>query len=165
MSDIGLTHIALPVGDLDESIAFYATYAAMQIVHRRKGVVWLSDKTRPFVVVLMETGSVSHPLHAPAHLGVGCGSREDNREDMQQRASLVGSLEEATVNSQGRKPLSLPKFLRIKSLVPDVNRQGVRGVSCTRARRFASLAHRLPCEQGTHPAWQVRGRTCIQRSL
>jgi catechol 2,3-dioxygenase-like lactoylglutathione lyase family enzyme len=77
MSDIGLTHIALPVGDLDESIAFYAAYAAMQIVHRRKGVVWLSDKTRPFVVVLMETGSVSHPLRAPAHLGVGCGSREE----------------------------------------------------------------------------------------
>jgi catechol 2,3-dioxygenase-like lactoylglutathione lyase family enzyme len=77
MSDLGMTHIALPVGDLDESIAFYAEYAAMQVVHRRKGVVWLSDKTRPFVIVLMETGDVPHPLRSPAHLGVACESRAE----------------------------------------------------------------------------------------
>lgn len=77
MSDIGLTHIALPVSDLEESIAFYAGYAAMQVVHRREGVVWLSDKTRPFVIVLMETGTVPHPLHSPAHLGTGCESRAE----------------------------------------------------------------------------------------
>lgn len=77
MSDIGLTHVALPVGDLDESIAFYAEYASMQVVHRRAGVVWLSDKTRPFVIVLMETGDVPHPLRSPAHLGVGCASRTE----------------------------------------------------------------------------------------
>jgi catechol 2,3-dioxygenase-like lactoylglutathione lyase family enzyme len=77
MSDLGLTHVALPVADLDESIAFYAEYACMQVVHRRESVVWLSDKTRPFVIVLMESGEVASPLSSPAHLGVACGSRAE----------------------------------------------------------------------------------------
>ncbi len=49
----------------------------MQVVHRRTGVVWLSDKTRPFVIVLAETPTVDHPLLPFAHLGVGCPSREE----------------------------------------------------------------------------------------
>ena len=80
--DIGLAHVALPVSDVDTSIEFYSTYAAMQVVHRRidaetgAAVVWLSDKTRPFVIVLIQTASV-HPILSPlAHLGVGCNSRE-----------------------------------------------------------------------------------------
>ena len=48
MIDVGLTHIALTVTDLDVSIAFYAKYAGMEVVHRRSGVAWLSDRTRPF---------------------------------------------------------------------------------------------------------------------
>ena len=59
MIDVGLTHIALPVTDVDKSVAFYTKYARMQIVHRRSeqstgsDVVWISDKTRPFVIVLI----------------------------------------------------------------------------------------------------------------
>jgi len=82
MSDIGLTHIALPVSDVDRTIQFYSKYAGMQVVHRRidakagVAVVWLSDRTRPFVIVLIQTDSV-HPVLSPfAHLGVGCKSRE-----------------------------------------------------------------------------------------
>ncbi|WP_445249250.1 VOC family protein [Microcoleus sp. OTE_8_concoct_300] len=82
MSDIGLTHIALPVSDVDRTIEFYSKYAGMQVVHRRidakagVAVVWLSDRTRPFVIVLIQTESV-HPVLSPfAHLGVGCKSRE-----------------------------------------------------------------------------------------
>ena len=82
MIDIGLTHIALPVSDVDKSIEFYSKYAGMQVVHRRidaaagVAVVWLSDGTRPFVIVLIQTNSV-HPVLSPlAHLGVGCKSRE-----------------------------------------------------------------------------------------
>lgn len=82
MIDIGLTHIALPVSNLERSIEFYETYAGMQVVHRRidaetqVAVAWLSDRTRPFVIVLIQTTSV-HPILAPlAHLGVGCPSRE-----------------------------------------------------------------------------------------
>jgi catechol 2,3-dioxygenase-like lactoylglutathione lyase family enzyme len=80
--DFGLTHIALPVSDVDRSIEFYFTYAGMQTIHRRLDaetgvvVVWLSDRTRPFVIVLIQTVSV-HPILSPlAHLGVGCQSRE-----------------------------------------------------------------------------------------
>jgi catechol 2,3-dioxygenase-like lactoylglutathione lyase family enzyme len=81
--DIGLTHIALPVADVDKSIEFYATYARMQVIHRRVdaatgvAVVWLSDFTRPFAIVLIENGPVQTMLSPIAHLGVGCKSRED----------------------------------------------------------------------------------------
>lgn len=35
MKDIGLTHIALQITDVERSIAFYARYATMKIVHER----------------------------------------------------------------------------------------------------------------------------------
>ena len=79
MVDRGLTHVALPVSNLNASIAFYAQYARMQVVHRRTvpttgfEVAWLSDKTRPFVIVLSERSQVDHPLVPPAHLA----SREE----------------------------------------------------------------------------------------
>jgi catechol 2,3-dioxygenase-like lactoylglutathione lyase family enzyme len=83
MSDLGLTHIALPVSNIDASVAFYAKYARMQVVHRRMDaesgatVVWITDHTRPFVIVLIETIKVDFPLLPFAHLGVGCATREE----------------------------------------------------------------------------------------
>ena len=77
MSDIGLTHVALPVRSLAASVAFYAKYAGMQPVHERPGVVWVSDRTRPFALVMIETASEIKPLLPMAHLGVGVRSRED----------------------------------------------------------------------------------------
>ena len=77
MSDVGLTHVALEAIDLDASIAFYGTFGGMQVVHRRPQVVWLSDKTRPFVIVLIEVEQVATPLRPFAHLGVACHSREE----------------------------------------------------------------------------------------
>lgn len=83
MHDLGLTHIALPVRDLQRSLDFYATYAAMEVVHRRARdaqgleVAWISDRTRPFVVVLIEIGAPVAPLQPPAHLGVACRSRDE----------------------------------------------------------------------------------------
>lgn len=77
MSDVGMTHVALPASDLDASIGFYQAYAGMHVVHRRPDVVWLSDGTRPFVIVLIESPEVRHPLRPVAHLGVGCASREE----------------------------------------------------------------------------------------
>jgi catechol 2,3-dioxygenase-like lactoylglutathione lyase family enzyme len=83
MSDLGLTHIALPIANVDRSVAFYAKYARMQVVHRRADpttgaeVVWLSDLTRPFVIVLIEVPAVEDRLAGLAHLGVGCESREE----------------------------------------------------------------------------------------
>lgn len=83
MSDRGLTHIALPVSNLDKSLEFYAKYADMMVVHSRTSensgtrVAWISDRTRPFVIVLLEMGKVEYPLRPAAHLGVGCASREE----------------------------------------------------------------------------------------
>jgi catechol 2,3-dioxygenase-like lactoylglutathione lyase family enzyme len=82
MLDIGLTHVALPASDIGRSVEFYAAYAEMQVVHRRidretgAEVVWLSDHTRPFVIVLIQTPSVQPVLSPLAHLGIGCKSRE-----------------------------------------------------------------------------------------
>jgi lactoylglutathione lyase len=77
MADIGLSHIALPVRSLGASIAFYKKYADMQIVHSRPGVAWLSDLTRVFAIVLIETTTEVKPLLPIAHLGVGLKSEGD----------------------------------------------------------------------------------------
>ena len=77
MSDLGLTHIALPVRSLDASVAFYETYAAMHVIHSRHDVVWISDRTRPFAIVLIQTTGEVRPLLPMAHLGVAVASREE----------------------------------------------------------------------------------------
>ena len=79
--DLGLTHVALLVREPEASVAFYARYARMEVVHRRKDattgreVLWLSDRTRPFVIVLIQAERVEGRLDGFAHLGVGCESR------------------------------------------------------------------------------------------
>lgn len=80
--DRGLTHIALETSDPDRAIAFYQRYAAMQVVHRRhddrgSDVAWLSDRTRPFVIVLIKVPKVEHALRPWAHLGVACSDRAE----------------------------------------------------------------------------------------
>lgn len=81
--DVGLTHIALLASNPDASIAFYGKYAAMRVVHRRidkdsgATVVWLSDRSRPFVIVLIQAEKVDAPLAPFAHLGVGCAARDE----------------------------------------------------------------------------------------
>ena len=83
MSDFGFTHVALPVSDVDQSSVFYAQYARMQVIHRRidptvhTKVVWLSDLTRPFVLVLIQVPRVEQPLVPIAHLGVACETRTE----------------------------------------------------------------------------------------
>ena len=82
ITDVGLSHVALPVSDLDRSIDFYRRYADMEVVHRRTdthghGVAWVSDLTRPFVIVLLESPTVDPALGGSAHLGVGCSSRDE----------------------------------------------------------------------------------------
>ena len=82
MPDLGLTHVAFTVRDLDASLAFYAKYAGMAVVHRRAHdsvrSAWLTDHTRPFVIVLIEGAGVpDQPLGPFGHLGVACKSREE----------------------------------------------------------------------------------------
>lgn len=81
--DVGLSHVALPVSNLSASIAFYERFADMTVVHRREdhpghGVAWLSDLTRPFVIVLLQSddASAAATLGGWAHLGVGLPSRQ-----------------------------------------------------------------------------------------
>ena len=81
--DHGVTHVALPVTDLGASLEFYAAYAGMQVVHRRTdaasgtSVAWISDLTRPFVMVLIEVPALDGPTLGGAycHVGVGVESR------------------------------------------------------------------------------------------
>jgi catechol 2,3-dioxygenase-like lactoylglutathione lyase family enzyme len=83
-ADLGVTHVALPVSDLDASLAFYDAYARMRPVHTRTDpetgtrVAWISDATRPFVVVLIEASTVDACLGGTyCHIGMGVGSRSD----------------------------------------------------------------------------------------
>ncbi len=87
MPDVGFTHVALPVTNLDASVAFYDRYTGLRVVHRRaratdenRDIAWLSDRTRPFVLVLAEAATVESPLGPFAHLGVACASRGEMDE-------------------------------------------------------------------------------------
>lgn len=83
MADLGFTHIALPVQNIEASVAFYAKYARMQVVHRRtdrtrgSDVAWISDCIRPFAIVLVAAPAADHPPFPLAHLGVACASRDE----------------------------------------------------------------------------------------
>src|SRR4051794_36241819 len=83
MADLGLTHVAFSVRDLNASIAFYKTYARMSVVSRRADeggvrVAWLTDHMRPFIIVLIETlNPHDTPLGPFGHLGVACESRAE----------------------------------------------------------------------------------------
>jgi catechol 2,3-dioxygenase-like lactoylglutathione lyase family enzyme len=83
--DHGITHVALPVTDLAASLEFYERYAAMRVVHRRTdpdsgtSVAWISDLTRPFVLVLIEVPELDGPTLGGAycHVGVGVARRAE----------------------------------------------------------------------------------------
>ena len=107
MADVGFTHVALPVTDLDASIAFYGQYTRLRVVHRRaqatdpgREVAWLSDATRPFVLVLVGAPAVERPLGPFAHLGVACASR-DEIEQLCALAKSAGCLREEPRDTGG----------------------------------------------------------------
>jgi catechol 2,3-dioxygenase-like lactoylglutathione lyase family enzyme len=115
MIDIGLTHVALPVTDLEKSIEFYAKYAGMQVIHRRidretgVAVAWLSDKTRPFAIVLIQKDVVTAVLAPLAHLGIGCASKSAV-DDLCAQAASAGALLQAPQDSG--YPIGYWAFLR-----------------------------------------------------
>lgn len=82
--DIGLSHVALVVRDLDKSIGFYRQFAGLEVIHRRKAggdieeVAWLADGTRPFAMVLVASTALGDtPLGPFGHIGVACPTAED----------------------------------------------------------------------------------------
>jgi catechol 2,3-dioxygenase-like lactoylglutathione lyase family enzyme len=115
MVDVGLTHIALPVTDLDASLAFYAKYAGMHEVHRRRSleadreVAWVSDLTRDFVIVLLEVERVDAPLLPFGHLGVACATRGE-LDQLCEEARREGVLLEGPTDSG--PPVGYWAFLR-----------------------------------------------------
>lgn len=83
MPDLGFTHVALGVSDINKSISFYKKYAGMKVVHRRSDathkveVAWISDLTRPFVIVLLQMDKAQCQPSPSFHLGVACKTREE----------------------------------------------------------------------------------------
>ena len=93
------THVALPVRNLDETLAFYAKYTTLENIHERSDPetglrsVWLAnpgDKTEAaarFVLVLIEgslpkqiTGDIEEEygfLTSIAHLGISLNTRDE----------------------------------------------------------------------------------------
>ena len=174
MSDIGLTHIALPVTNMEESLAFYATYAHMQVVHRRTDpdgteVVWLSDRTRPFVIVLIQSPRVDAPLLPLAHLGVGCATR-------QEVDALCEHARQAAVCARGRQiqairsaigpfwptrtgtPLKSPMDKKLPSPSPRSQRETIRPDAPYRVSASYANHTGLGITTWLHPAAQNRPR-------
>lgn len=78
-----LTHIALQVGDIDASVAFYAEFCGMRQSHRRSDdgvrVAWIAEPGRQddFVFVLIERAGHRAPAEEDfGHLGFALESRE-----------------------------------------------------------------------------------------
>lgn len=101
-----LTHIALPVRDLDETLAFYRRYTTLDVIHERFDpetnlrTAWLANPgdrkevpgatggaSATFVIVLIcgslptqITGDIEETygfLTSISHLGISCASRDD----------------------------------------------------------------------------------------
>lgn len=101
MVDFGLTHLALQISDMDASLSFYERYADMKTVFRRtldedgiRDMAMISDLTRGFAIVLMETpDGVPFRIQPHSHLGVACRSREEV-DRLCEEARREGILEE-----------------------------------------------------------------------
>jgi lactoylglutathione lyase len=95
------THIALPVADLDASIAWYTTFTPLEVLDRRADdageSAWLGERARrddPFVLVLVSflAAQGPRPTLAPfAHIGIELASR-DEVDAVARRAAAAGCL-------------------------------------------------------------------------
>ncbi|CAM3271185.1 MULTISPECIES: VOC family protein [Yersinia] len=103
--DLGLSHIALVVKNIDISLDFYQRYAGMTLVHRRAGgkpgmeVAWMTDHSRPFAIVLVQSPELKDTALGPfGHLGVACASRA-RVDELVALASAEGCLRSAPQDS------------------------------------------------------------------
>jgi lactoylglutathione lyase len=96
------THVALPVQDLDGSIAFYTSYTPLVVIETFADdagrSAWLSHDRpgdSPFVLVLVMFNAgrdVAHPVLGPfAHIGIEVPSRRE-LEELAERARSAGCL-------------------------------------------------------------------------
>ena len=93
-----LTHIAIQVRDLDDSIAFYRDFCGLKLVHDRgadgRRVVWMAEpgQEKHFIFVFMQ-GDARPPQHERdySHLGFALQSK-DAVDAIAARAELHGWL-------------------------------------------------------------------------
>jgi len=104
-SELGFTHVALQVSDIDRSIAFYERWADMQVVDRLEDpksgnkAARLSDKRSTFVVALVQGAQpVEHRLGGLGHLGIGCATR-DEVDRLTAEAERDGCLQRGPIDS------------------------------------------------------------------
>ncbi len=109
MADFGLTHIALTSSDLDRTAIFYREYANMEVVHQREGVIWISDRTRPFVIVFVKSEHLDSPLGPFSHLGYACKTLGEFNTQIDQ-ARQAGILEREPTDSG--PPVGIWAFIR-----------------------------------------------------
>ncbi len=93
-----LTHLALAVRNMNDSIEFYERYTGLKTIHSRTDgetrVAWLGDPKEPyqnFVLVLAQGPEVARPIGPFAHLGFAVESRDDV-DAMAKRAADEGIL-------------------------------------------------------------------------
>jgi len=96
------THVALPSGDLDKTIAFYTSLTPLVVVEEFADAdgrsVWLSNpgqSATPFVLVFVaftkDNGGQLGLLHPFAHIGIEVPNREDV-DAMAEKARALDSL-------------------------------------------------------------------------
>src|SRR5262245_45727079 len=76
------THVALQVRDIEASIAFYARYGGLKVVHERKDdirVVWLGWGEDPprFAIVLLEAPYEQNLQPPWQHVGLAVDTRAE----------------------------------------------------------------------------------------
>ena len=153
------THIALPSGNLDASIAWYEKFTPLVLLDRREDAdgqsAWLSHEGQidnPFVLVLVmfyrDQGS-PHPTMAPfAHIGIEMPERGDV-DGIAERARAAGCL---TVGAHGHAAADRlhlrphrPRRQRDRDLAqPGRVRQGARGLGQSGCDRVSEGARSWP---------------------
>lgn len=142
-----LTHVALPVGDLEASLDWYAEWTPLRLLRRfsdeQGSSAWLAHddvSLPPFVLVLVDFAAAhgeAHPRLAPfAHLGVELPTRADvdGQADRARRAGILVT-----------EPIELPPPVGYVCMIadPDGNRielscgQGVYDAAAEAADRVA----------------------------
>jgi len=91
---VSWSHLAIPVLDVEKTIAFFQKYAQMKVIKRRENPVnvWMADGIRPFQLALLASDPVdiadskrsgptdyhnsklAHPIVKSAHIGFTCRS-------------------------------------------------------------------------------------------
>ncbi|MGZ0163749.1 MAG: VOC family protein [Planctomycetales bacterium] len=91
---VSFSHLAIPVLDIEKSVAFFEKYCQMKVIKRRENPVnvWIADGVRPFQIALLaadpsdikhersgtgtdyDNAKLTHPIVASSHIGFTCRS-------------------------------------------------------------------------------------------